>query len=57
VQGLVQYAVASGCVKRMIAHTKKENIGSIRVLEKAGFVFIGAGQEEGVVEYGKDLRV
>jgi RimJ/RimL family protein N-acetyltransferase len=57
VQALVQYAVDSGRVKQMIAHTSRDNIGSIRVLEKAGFVFIGAGQEEGVVEYGKDLRV
>lgn len=57
VQALVQVAFASTRVKRMIAHTRQENIGSIRVLEKAGFGFVGAGQEEGVVEYGRDIRI
>lgn len=57
VQALVQFAFSSGRVKRMIAHTRQENVGSIRVLEKAGFVFVGAGQEEGVVEYGKNFLV
>jgi [ribosomal protein S5]-alanine N-acetyltransferase len=57
VQALVQFAFSSGRVKRMIAHTHQGNIGSIRVLAKAGFGFVGTGQEVGVVEYGKDLRV
>jgi [ribosomal protein S5]-alanine N-acetyltransferase len=53
VQALVQFAFSSGRVKRVIAHTSQENIGSTRVLEKAGFAIAGAGQEEGVVEYAR----
>jgi len=55
VQALLCYASGSKQVKRLIAHTSMENIGSIRVLEKAGFYPVGPGQELGIIEYAKDF--
>ncbi len=51
VRSLVTHALASGRVKRIIAHTRPENIGSVKVLEKSGFRYVGPGQDAGTVEY------
>lgn len=51
VQALVKHAFQSGRVTRVVAHTTMDNIGSVRVLEKAGFGFVGPGNEVGTVEY------
>lgn len=48
---LVGYAFSTGNVKRIIAHTTPTNVGSIRVLEKAGFRLVGPGKEPGTVQY------
>ena len=52
VRALVEHAFQSGRVTRVVAHTTRDNIGSVRVLEKAGFGFVGPGQEVGTIEYG-----
>ena len=51
VRALVEYAFATGRVKRIVAHTTPENIGSVKVLEKSGFRFVGSGKDPGTVEY------
>lgn len=51
VRGLTSWAFAHGHVKRLIAHTLPELHPSIRVLEKCGFRFVGAGAEEGTIRY------
>jgi RimJ/RimL family protein N-acetyltransferase len=51
VRALVKHAFQSGRVTRVVAHTTMDNTGSVRVLEKAGFGFVGPGREVGTVEY------
>jgi RimJ/RimL family protein N-acetyltransferase len=51
VQALVTYALGTGTVHRIIAHTTPGNVGSIRVLEKSRFQFAGTGREPGTVQY------
>jgi len=51
VRALVEHAFSTSGVKRVIAHTQPENIGSVKVLERAGFFLVGAGQEPGTVQY------
>lgn len=51
VAGLVCHAFASSAVSVVIAETLPTLIGSIRVLEKNGFVFVGAGSEPGSIRY------
>jgi [ribosomal protein S5]-alanine N-acetyltransferase len=51
VQALVAYAFSTGRVSRIIAHTASANIGSVRVLEKAGFHLVGLGKDQGSVKY------
>ncbi len=48
---LVRYAFSAHGVERIIAHTTPDNIGSVRVLEKAGFRLVGPGKEPDTVEY------
>jgi [ribosomal protein S5]-alanine N-acetyltransferase len=48
---LMNHAFSTGCVKRIIAHTTPGNLGSIKVLKKAGFRFVGFGKDPGTVEY------
>ena len=38
-------------VERIIAHTFPDLRASIRVLEKCGFAFVGAGEEEGTIRF------
>lgn len=51
--GLVARAFDEG-VQSVTAETLPELYGSIRVLEKNGFVFMGEGSEPGVIWYRKD---
>ena len=56
VQALVAYAFSTGRVSRVIAHTTSANIGSARVLGKAGFHLVGPGKDPGSVEYACEPR-
>jgi len=51
VAALVDWALGHPAVNRVIAHTFPDLRPSIRVLEKCGFTFTGAGTEEGTVRY------
>jgi [ribosomal protein S5]-alanine N-acetyltransferase len=51
VQALVDRAWSVPEVRRIIAHTQRENLGSVKVLERAGFKAVDASQETGAVEY------
>jgi len=51
VRALVEYAFQTQRVTRIVAHTTRGNVGSVKVLEKAGFHFAGPGQDDGTVEY------
>lgn len=51
VAALVDWAFASGEVRRVIAETYPELVASIRVIEKSGFRFIGPGSEPRVIRY------
>ncbi len=51
VTALVEHACKAGRVRRIIAHTAKDNTGSARVLERAGFQVSSVDQRSGVVEY------
>jgi RimJ/RimL family protein N-acetyltransferase len=50
-RALVGSAFARPGVRRVIAETLPELIGSIGVLRKCGFRFIGEGSEPGVIRY------
>jgi [ribosomal protein S5]-alanine N-acetyltransferase len=51
VAALVDWAFGQPGVGRVIAHTFPDLRPSIRVLEKCGFTFAGAGTEEGTVRF------
>ena len=51
VRGMIAWAFAHAHVTRLIAHTLPDLRPSIRVLEKCGFRFAGAGSEEGTIRY------
>jgi [ribosomal protein S5]-alanine N-acetyltransferase len=51
VRALVDHAFATGRVRRILAHTTAGNIGSVKVLEHAGFAYVGPGRDPGTVEY------
>ena len=57
VAALVQHAFTDVRTTRVIAHTYPSNVGSIRVLEKNGFMLEGPGSEEGTVRYGRERNV
>ena len=50
-RALVASAFARPAVHRVIAETLPDLIGSIGVLRKCGFHFIGEGSEPGVIRY------
>ena len=50
-EGLVGRAFAHPAVTRVIAETLPELVGSIAVLRKCSFTFIGDGSEPGVIRY------
>lgn len=63
VRGLLARAFASPDVTRVTAETYPELVGSIGVLRRCGFRFIGEGSEPGVIryeitraEYGNQVR-
>lgn len=49
VDALVRWAFSHDDVRRVVAQTMPDLRGSIRVLEKCGFAFIGPGFEEGAI--------
>jgi len=51
VTGLVRWACRQPMVRQIAAETTADNRASVRVLEKNGFVFDGAGQEEGSIRF------
>jgi RimJ/RimL family protein N-acetyltransferase len=51
VSSLVEYAFNHKHVKRIIAHTAKENIGSVKVLERTGFHLVGFGKNHDILKY------
>jgi RimJ/RimL family protein N-acetyltransferase len=55
VRGLIGWARANAKVTGVVAHTLPELKPSIRVLEKCGFTFAGAGAEEGTIKFELNL--
>jgi RimJ/RimL family protein N-acetyltransferase len=53
VGALIEWAFAQPGVERIIAHTYRHLHASIRVMEKTGLVYLAAGDEEGLVRYGR----
>ena len=51
VRALVGNGFADSRVQRIVAHTMKDNPGSIRVLEHAGFTCMGPSQDPCILEY------
>lgn len=51
VRALVNDAFATGAIRQIIAHTTKENYGSVIVLERSGFHVARLGQDSDMVEY------
>lgn len=51
VRALVEHGFSDSRVQRVIAHTMKDNPGSIRVLEHAGFTSIGPTADPCLLEY------
>ncbi len=51
VEGLAQRAFLDKRVRRIVAHTTPANAGSVRVLDRAGFTFVGPGKDPGTVQY------
>jgi ribosomal-protein-alanine N-acetyltransferase len=50
-RALIQFIRRDPLIKSVVAHTFPELTGSIRVMEKCGFVFEGAGEEERTIRY------
>ena len=53
VGALIEWAFAQPGVERVIAHTYRHLRPSIRVMEKNGLIYLGVGDEEGLVRYGR----
>ncbi len=54
-QGLLEYLRGDGRLRSVVAHTFPRLAGSIRVMEKCGFVPDGDGEEPGTVRYRLQL--
>jgi len=54
-EALVEWIAETGQVTRLCAHTFPNITGSVRILERCGFVLEGPGDEQGTVRYGKTL--
>lgn len=54
VAALIDWAFSDPGVQLVTAETLPSLPASIRVLEKNGFQFLGAGSEEGVIRYGRN---
>jgi len=48
---LMEFALETPGVARLIAHTTPDNVGSIKVLERCGFDAAGAGEEPGTIRF------
>lgn len=48
---LAEFALSQSEVTQVIADVLPENVGSVRVLQKSGFVKVGAGAETGTVRF------
>jgi len=55
VRALVARAFSTGGIRRVIAHTHPGNVGSVKVLERSGFVPAGPGREPGTVRFIRTL--
>jgi RimJ/RimL family protein N-acetyltransferase len=53
VRALVARAFSTAGVARVIAHTFPGNAGSVKVLERSGFVLVGPGREPGTMQYAR----
>jgi len=53
VRALVARAFATAGVTRVIAHTFPGNAGSVKALERSGFVLVGPDREPGTVQYAQ----
>ena len=51
VRALVRRAISTPGVTRVIAHTHRDNIASVKVLERCGFSLAGPGREPGSLQY------
>ena len=51
VAALARWALDKSGVSRVIAETEPANVASCRVLEKAGFVPVGVGNDPGSVRF------
>ncbi len=51
---LVARALATPGVTRVIAHTRPDNVASVKVLERCGFFPAGAGSEPGTIRYVRE---
>ena len=57
VAGLVAWAAAQETVRLVEAETTPDNRGSLRVLERSGFVPAGAGRESGSLRFARTLPI
>ncbi len=55
VEALVARAFATPGVVRVVAQTRPENVGSVRVLERCGFALEGLGREPGTILFALAL--
>jgi len=53
VRALVARAFLEAGIRRVIAHAFPGNAGSVKVLERTGFVPVGPGREPGTVQYAQ----
>ncbi|HXF74369.1 MAG TPA: GNAT family protein [Actinomycetota bacterium] len=56
VRALVDRALSTAGVARVVAHTTPANVGSVKVLERCGFRHVGPGDEPGSVRYAVARR-
>jgi [ribosomal protein S5]-alanine N-acetyltransferase len=55
-QAVIGWVEATGEVELLIAHTFPELAGSIRILERCGFVLEGPGTEERTIRYTRPVE-
>jgi [ribosomal protein S5]-alanine N-acetyltransferase len=57
VAALVGHALSFSEVRRVVAQTRVDNVGSIIVLDRCGFVLIGPGRDAGLLRYACERAV
>lgn len=55
-RALVDRALSVPGVARVVAHTTRDNVGSVKVLERCGFRVVGPGDEPGSLRYAIPAR-